>query len=215
MFYLNLSQAKNAKEEFVKFGDMRTELQGYVHNAGPAAAGLQQTIDALDDIWGRKAAYEAQMDVIDGAAQNLSKDFMVEDKPLGTYIADNLPNWNAMKSGSAASKKKVLQMGEKAKAAFNSDLLLFFDHVKEQVRDHIGDCRSLYVLYLTTVETACNQGVSLLAAFWCSVWWFLVLGIPAVVVALMLSTCFARAVIQKEGPPPQQAPQAPQQMQVQ
>ncbi|KAL1474501.1 hypothetical protein MTO96_037927, partial [Rhipicephalus appendiculatus] len=194
------TKAKNAKEEFVKFGDMRTELQGYVHNAGPAAAGLQQTIDALDDIWGqRKAAYEAQMDVIDGAAQNLTKDFMVGSKPLGTYIADNLPNWNAMKSGSAASKKKVLQMGEKAKAAFNSDLLLFFDHVKEQVRDHIGDCRPLYVLYLTTVETACNQGVSLLAAFWCSVWWFLVLGIPAVVVALMLSTYFARAVIQKEG----------------
>ncbi|KAL3252737.1 hypothetical protein MRX96_054797 [Rhipicephalus microplus] len=87
-------------------------------------------------------------------------------------------------------------------------------HSRSQVPDHIGDCRPLYVLYLTTVETACNQGVSLLATFWCSVWWFLGLRIIASVVALTLSTYLARAAVQKQGPPIQPEREARQQLQL-
>ncbi|KAL3252736.1 hypothetical protein MRX96_054796 [Rhipicephalus microplus] len=100
------TKAESAKEDFRKFGDMKKKLQGYVNNAGP--------------------------DVTYRAARNLTKDFMIGNKPVGIYIADNLPNWNVMKSGIADSKKEVLQMGEKVKAAFNSDLALFFDPSKNR-----------------------------------------------------------------------------------
>ncbi|XP_075559503.1 uncharacterized protein LOC142591012 [Dermacentor variabilis] len=66
------------------------------------------------------------------------------------------------------------------------------------MHEHIGDCRPFYVLYISTVNAACDQGVRLLAAYWSSVWWFMVLGVPSVVVALTLSAHFARAAVQAE-----------------
>ncbi|KAH6943545.1 hypothetical protein HPB50_024318 [Hyalomma asiaticum] len=130
-------QAKGGKSDFVKLETLKADLQRLLSSAGP--------------------------DVIDKAAQNLTKVVMVNGKTLDKYIEEHMDKLKTLQPALESSVKKVLKVD-----GFKSDVTQFFSHTKEQ------------------------------AAYWCSVWWFLLLGIPSVVAALALSTHFARAVIQKE-----------------
>ncbi|KAK8785653.1 hypothetical protein V5799_007980 [Amblyomma americanum] len=63
---------------------------------------------------------------------------------------------------------------------------------EQMLRDSFGDCHSIYVLYMTTVDTFCDGAVRLFSGFWFSVWWYMVLGIPGWMLALAMSTFYAR-----------------------
>nr|XP_054925628.1 uncharacterized protein LOC129384329 [Dermacentor andersoni] len=197
--FQNISTAaRRAKSDFANFENTKADAQGYLSKAGTAATSLQEMITALDKALQRKAAFENQMDIIVKAEQELAKAATVEGQSLDAWIKENVAKWSSMEAGMQGASDRVLAVAAKAKTGLKSDVTQFYEHAKEQIQEHIGDCRPFYVLYISTVNTACDHGVRLLAAYWSSVWWFMVLGVPSVVVALMLSAHFARATVQAE-----------------
>lgn len=134
----------------------------------------------------------AEEEQILNASMDLSSACTVDGKDLAAYISENLKKWDSTAANTETSVASLVARIQRIKTGFNKDLQKYFSHAKTQVRDHFGDCHSLYVMYMTTVDTACNGGVRLFAGFWFSVWLYLVLGIPAWMVALATSTLYTR-----------------------
>ncbi|XP_070379854.1 uncharacterized protein [Dermacentor albipictus] len=192
------SKALRSKSALADLVKTKADAQGYLSKAGTAATSLQEMITALDKALQRKAAFDKQMDIIVKAEQEMEKAATVEGKNLDAWIKENVAKWSSMEAGLQGASDRVLAVASKAKTALKSDVTQFYEHVKKQMQEHVGDCRPFYVLYISTVNAACDHGVRLMAAYWSSVWWFMVLGVPSVVVALMLSAHFARATVQAE-----------------
>ncbi|KAH6943541.1 hypothetical protein HPB50_024314 [Hyalomma asiaticum] len=92
------------------------------------------------------------------------------------YVKGHVAKWDSMRPDLHRSIRDVLSVSRKAKEGFKKDLVLYFSDAKEQasccryclkILERVGDCRQLYALYMSTVETVCVQGVPLLIIITC------------------------------------------------
>ncbi|KAH6943542.1 hypothetical protein HPB50_024315 [Hyalomma asiaticum] len=136
------SQLRRAKQDFDNLEKEKVALERYLRRAGRNDRSLDGTLEAVEKVVFQRRAFDAQM----------------------AYLQVHVNDWHGLQAVFSDSAKKVIEVGHKAKAGLRSDLSQFFTHAKKQVREHVGDCRSFYVLYVSTVQTVCIQGVTLLVS---------------------------------------------------
>ncbi|XP_075559815.1 uncharacterized protein LOC142591375 [Dermacentor variabilis] len=185
----------DAMSAFSKISSAKSELRN-IANQLPIQAvknKVNEAADALEKVTADdEKGFKEDMTTIGNAANALTAASVVDGKSLNTYLEENLNTWDTNKAAMQTSIDTFVDTVKGMTKGFEGDVEKFFTQAKTQVRDNIGDCHSIYVIYLTTANTLCDGAVKPFAAFWLMVWLYLVLGIPAWMVALALSSYYAK-----------------------
>ncbi|CAN8030846.1 unnamed protein product, partial [Ixodes persulcatus] len=116
---------------------------------------------------------------------------------FGDYAADKVRESvnNAAKVTVNFHKLRGLSNSHTTMLAKTVDFYL--DHVREQVRENIGDCRPAYGMYKGIVNSVCTDLVLPFNGFWLSVVTFLLVGIFAMVTSLYLSSLYSATAVEE------------------
>ncbi|XP_075559812.1 uncharacterized protein LOC142591371 [Dermacentor variabilis] len=190
--------AKNAKNRLVAFQDIHDQVKRKVTRFKSSVPELTIVARDLDQVIQRRAKVEAEMDKIDRFAQVLVQMANVAGQSLQVFLKDNMDNWDRMKIAFDALTKQIRSRAEGTKRGFEHDIQQFFRHTAVHIRHDVGDCRHMYLLYKSTVEAVCGEGVNLFVTFWSSIMWYLILGVPCSAGAFVLASHFARCAAHPE-----------------
>nr|XP_050032719.2 uncharacterized protein LOC126529163 isoform X2 [Dermacentor andersoni] len=185
----------DAMSAFSKISNAKSELRN-VANQLPIVTvknKVNEAADALENVTADdEKGFKEDMSAIGNAANALTAASVVDGKSLNTYLEENLNAWDTNKAAMQTSVDTFVDTVKGMTKGFEGDVEKFFTQAKTQVRDNIGDCHPIYVIYLTTANTLCDGAVKPFAAFWLMVWLYLALGIPAWMIALALSSYYAK-----------------------
>ncbi|XP_077528074.1 uncharacterized protein LOC144139655 [Haemaphysalis longicornis] len=195
-----LGLARAASEAEVSLENI-TSIKGNLHDVAArpvseASAKINEAASLLDGISGDniKAFVEAMAGVT-GAAQALVLVSTVNEggasKNIDEYVKEHVNNWGDLQTQLKDSVKEFSDKVADIKQAVMDDVNQYFRHAKTQIRDRIGDCHSLYLLYATSVNALCDGAVRPTGGFWFSVWFFFIIGIAGCIAAFALSMQYA------------------------
>ncbi|KAG0430614.1 hypothetical protein HPB47_022511, partial [Ixodes persulcatus] len=69
---------------------------------------------------------------------------------------------------------------------------VYVNHTRGQVKEHVGDCRPAYAVYQASVNAVCSNVLLPFNGYWFSVGAFMVIGVPALILALCLASLYHR-----------------------
>ncbi|XP_077526908.1 uncharacterized protein LOC144138485 [Haemaphysalis longicornis] len=195
-------KAKSAWKTMQGVVDARKRMKSWI--AQPARSG-----QAKDDVeragWLLDGISKDKVDALAKAADKIVaicnglKDAVtVDNQPLQDYIKQNNARWKNLQDRETAAIGNLTDMASTAKRRLQDDIKQYFDHAKTQLQTNIGECLPLYTLYTTSLAAVCDRGTRPFAAFWMSVYLFFLLGVPAVLTALSVSTYYSRKAPETE-----------------
>ncbi|CAN8003208.1 unnamed protein product, partial [Ixodes hexagonus] len=69
---------------------------------------------------------------------------------------------------------------------------VYVNHTRRQVKEHVGDCKPAYAVYQASVNAVCGNVLLPFNGYWFSVGAFMVIGVPALILALCLASLYHR-----------------------
>ncbi|CAN8030847.1 unnamed protein product [Ixodes persulcatus] len=169
---------------------MKERLQKMKNGKSPTVAGmLDDVIQQLDRIKDNIGEIEDSKPNLKDALTSLETLLRMDGKPFNVFAKEKI---DQIKTTLDEITLNVTNKAELYKDKFVEFANVYVNHTRGQVKEHVGDCRPAYAVYQASVNAVCSNVLLPFNGYWFSVGAFMVIGVPALILALCLASLYHR-----------------------